>query len=215
MKNLIQTPANVLVFFLVKLGLYRQTVAEKIITARRIIERMTGNANFTDPVPTLPEFEAVTDELEAAEAAMDGSALKTEQRDIAEAAFDAAIKQLQSYVNTAANGSVEVALSSGMDVRDLPTKATVLQATEAIKAAPTGISGQIKVKWKPIKGARIYMIFQTMDINTENWQLIGESTKASLLVENLTPGKVYYYRVVGINAAGVGAESQPATAMSL
>ncbi len=197
-----------LIFFLVKLGLSNKPVAQKIIKARTIIANMTGNAYFPTTNPPIANLTTVTDALETAEAALDGSKIKTEQRDMALAAFEAVIKQLQSDVENIADGNVEKILSSGFDVRNPRTAPVILPAPVALTAVSTGISGQVKIRWQAVKGAKSYPVQVSAD-GGANWTMAAASTKATVIVEELTPGQLFFFRVACFNAAGLSGWSDP------
>src|SRR6186713_1134482 len=52
---------RLIIFFMVKLGLSKLSPLEKASLAKHIVEKMTGNANFTTPSPTLVSLDAAAD----------------------------------------------------------------------------------------------------------------------------------------------------------
>jgi hypothetical protein len=210
LKNGSTLPQTV-IFFLVKLGFKDSSVAAKIIRGRKIIENMTGNPYFTTPIPTLNDFSKLVDNLEAAEAAMDGSKIKTEQRNNTLQLFEAGIKQLQSYVEVTANGNTEQILSSGFEVRNPATKPQILPAPTIMKVYSNGQIGQLVVKCKSIKGCKLYVFEICTDLNKGDWMEAGASTKAGITIEKLQSGTLYYIRAIAINAAGISPASDMGT----
>lgn len=204
------TKAPVFLLFMVKLGFKDQSVSNQLIRGRRIIDKMEGNPRFTSPSPSLAELTVVTNKLAAAEAAIDRSRIKTEQRNTALKVFTAKFKQLQTYVEATANGSSEAVLSSGFELRNHNTRSCILPAPVGVKAGYTDLGGEIKVRWKPVKGKEMYSIEIADDLLAGNWKFAGYSTKAKLTVANLEPGKLYGFRVAVINPAGISAWSETA-----
>lgn len=202
MKRKQQTAREIMILFLVKLGFANLSVSNKIIKARRIISMMTGNANFTTPSPALTTLTVNADALEDAEAAMDGSKLKTDQRNTALQTLTNSLKLEQLYVETVANGNTEIILSSGFEVRKPATKPAILPAPVNVLAKSNGFEGQLQLKWKAVKGKDLYVVELSTDLNGK-WQMFKQSSKASVIVEGLNPGQLYYIRVAAINTLGL------------
>lgn len=204
MKITKHTAREVMILFLVKLGFTDLSVAKKIVKARKIITNMTGNAYFATPAPALSVLTTQTDALEAAEAAMDGSRLKTEQRNAALQTLTASLKLEQLYVEATANGNTEIILSSGFDLRNPATKPVILPAPVDVLARNNAFEGQIQLKWKAVKGKDLYVVSMSTDLSSGDWTMVAESTRARVTVSDLAPGKLYYFRVAAINPKGMG-----------
>lgn len=203
MKQNLTTAKNLFIMFLVKKGMSNNSVAEKIVKGERIITHMTGNSWFPTPIPTLVNYRGLIDALAAAEAAMDGSKLKTEIRNQALADFTAGTNQLQSYVETIADGNTEVALSSGFEVRNPATKPLLLNAPENVTGRGGKLTGDIFLKWKTNRKAKVNVIECTKDPLNGTWEIVGQTTKSSITISGNNPGQQFYFRVAHINAAGV------------
>ena len=206
-----QTTAPVFILFLVKLGLKDQSVANQIVKGRRVLSMMKDNDRFPHPSPSLAEFTALSDQLEEAEAAMDRSRLKTEKRNAALKLFTGAFKNLQAYVEAVANGNQSIVLSSGFELRNHNTRSLILPAPVGVKAYRNGFSGQVGLKWSPVKGKKVYSIEMADSLVSGNWVPAGYSTKAKVTVTGLTPGQLYYFRVRVINPAGLSDWSEVAS----
>lgn len=195
------------ILFLAKLGFQSLSVNDKISKARTIVTAMTGNAYFTTPTPALTTVTDATDALDAAQQALDGSKIKTDLRNTAETTLDVLMSGLQGYVDAVAMKNTEIVLSAGFDVRHPRTPAVILDAPTGITAVNTQIEGQVKLKWDSCKGASLYMVQMAVDNPMPNpgpdWQLVQQSHKANVLIENLQPGTKYIFRVAVINAAGI------------
>jgi hypothetical protein len=100
-------------------------------------------------------------------------------------------------------------LSSGFDVRSDRTKADILPAPVNLRVTNTQIEGQLKLKWNAVKKKNLYAIVQAVDAPVLMWEPAGESTKASITINNLVGGQKYWYRVSVINSAGMSGWSDP------
>jgi hypothetical protein len=92
-------------------------------------------------------------------------------------------------------------------------------APRTLSAAPTNVSGQIRLSWLlPASngGAAITdYIIQRSPNGTSNWVTIndGVRTTTTQVVNGLTNGTRYHFRVLARNAAGMGASSNLANAI--
>ncbi|MCX6200225.1 MAG: fibronectin type III domain-containing protein [Bacteroidetes bacterium] len=206
MKKKKQTARELFILFLVKAGMSNIPVSSKLVKARKVVTMMTGNANYTTPIPSLSTITTVTDALETAEVAMDGSKIKTQQRDLALNLFQIDMNQLQAYVETTAKGDVEKILSSGFEVRNPATKAVKLSAP--VEITVIALSSALNIKWKTNKKAILNVIQVSTTSDGKGWDLGGETTKSTITINELTPGTTYYLRVAHINAAGIGEWSE-------
>lgn len=223
----------------VKLGFSRLSVANKILTARSVVAQMTLNAtSFPTPNPDLLTVTDATNALEAAaQAALKGGTDKTLAKHLAEQNLNQLMSQLQDYVQSASQGDPLVIESSGMEVRNNPTPAslpgTVLDARASVGSNP----GEIQLNWGTVKGAKSYVVEMQMPQDgplppyptpdnpdpvsddgttavitaptTElTWIRIDTITRSRLTVKNLNTGTVYGFRIAAINAAGQGGYSQ-------
>ena len=197
-----KTAKQLLILFLVKAGLTKLNPSSKVVRGRRVISMLTGNPNYVTPSPTLADLTNKTDALENAEAAMDGSKIKTQQRDIALNNFMAIMTQMQAYVQNVANGDVEKILSSGFEVRNPRTKPVKLAAPDKLSIVP--LSNAVTIKWKANAKSKLNVVQMSTTGLDKDWELRGESTKSTITIGELTPGTSYYFRIAHVNAAGIG-----------
>jgi hypothetical protein len=201
---------RVVIFLLVKLGFSNLTPLQKVKLTRHIIEKMTGNANFTTPTPTLASVGLAADAVEDAENALDGTKAKTSVRNTAVRALNAKMRLLQGYVESASNNDPDIILTSGMAVRHARTKVGILPAPVGITAKSTEVEGQVKLKCQAVPKKAIYRVEAAPDFGGPLvWQVVAESTKATILINNLNPGQRYYFRIYAVNAAGASGSSEP------
>ncbi len=201
--------------FLVKLALKRKSVAVKIQTGRFYVIQMTGNSNFSTPVPSLASVTTAINELETAnEDALDGGkALKAILRG-KRAAYELKMTALGDYVDNIAQGSETIIKSAGMDTRAIPAPVGVPEQVKNLEAAQGKLSGEADLRWKNVKGAKIYFVYISPDVdNSGTYELVATPTASKVTLVGLTPGKVYYFKVKAVGTAGAGAPSDPAKLM--
>ncbi|MBL0310414.1 MAG: fibronectin type III domain-containing protein [Bacteroidetes bacterium] len=209
-RTVCQHIAVFIVSFIVKLGFHLLTVPQKIILARRVVEFMNGNPNFAVPSPTLADITTAIDALELAQQALPGGPAATEIRDLREADLDILMSDLQIYVEGEAKGDPEIALSSGMDIRDSKSPIGILNSPETLVAKQGAAEGSVKLKWKAVKKSSGYRI-EVSTNPTQGWPMVYQSEKSSIKIYDLTPGTKYYFRVATLSHAGYEGYSPVAT----
>ena len=78
----------------VALYLHNKSVALLILFTRYIITMMTGNPHFVTPDPALADVSQAATDVRKAQEAMDGSKIKTVERDKKVAILDATMQQV-------------------------------------------------------------------------------------------------------------------------
>ena len=207
------------VWSFVSLGLTRVRPTGLVFKVRNCVSMMSSNPAFAAPNPlpdpTLAEVTAAVDKLENAEQAFifNRGKLEKEARDLAFTELKEMYHLLGGYVQLASGGNKEVILSAGLDTERNPTAAGVPGTPGNVRAEATKVYGQIIVRWGASKGHRVYKMYQTKgDPSLETgWELIAETGKVRLMVDNLDRFNTYSYRVV---AQGVGGQSIASDAAS-
>ncbi len=198
----------------VKTGLSRLTVPEKVALAEQLKTKLTGNANFTTPVPTLAQIEAGRVTLNQAYVAKVVARLNVNQAIVdegaASAALDELITRLAAYVQAQSAGDEAKIVTSGFGVRNAPAPVGLPAQPGNLRAATKGASGTANLSWEPVRGAASYEVQLTADPGTEaSWQPTATVTKSSALLTDLEPASKCWFRVRAIGAAGAGAWSDP------
>jgi hypothetical protein len=200
---------RVLIFLLAKLGFSGLTNEDAVKKARQVVQAMTGNANFTTPNPTLVSISDAADALYAAEQALDGTKIKTNQRNLARKALNKLMSGILTYVDNIANGDTEVVLSAGMDLRNPKTKAVVLPAPVGLQISMTTGEGELKLTFQPVKKKLFYLVEAAADFpGPQVWESVAESSKATVIITGLQPGQKYQVRVRTVNSAGISNPSE-------
>lgn len=194
----------------VKLNLRELSVPEKVQFARQIVTAMTGNANFTTPVPALA---AVTTSINATEAAFnkaqtarDDAKTKTGLQNDALKTLDLLLSQLANYVEGTSKGEPVIINSAGMSVRDKAAPVGDMPAPGDMSATAGDKEGEIDLVWDAVRGAKSYVL-QLSEETATAWKHAGVSVKSMFTVEDLTQGKKYWFRAAAVGTAGQGAWS--------
>ena len=200
----------------VNLNLRSFSVPDKVQYAGKIVTAITGNAAFPTPDPTLAAVQAAIADLQAVYSDANNLRQKafsrTAEQNQKEKDLDLLLTGLGSYVENTSKGDESLIKSAGMDTRaksapvGIPSLPQNLNATEGAK------NGEIKLKWKSVKGAKSYIVRRSTNV-VEEAQWIQEQvvTKAAAMSTGLKSGTQYWYQVAAVGAAGQGAWSDPAT----
>ncbi|MBL0127474.1 MAG: fibronectin type III domain-containing protein [Flavobacteriales bacterium] len=198
---------------LVKADLHDLNATQMVAKGEFVVERMTGNANFLTPTPTLPSVTAAIDVLRIANAEAEGGAhAAIDARDLALVGVRDLLTALCAYVNFTSGTDLAVAITSGFEPVNVPAP-IILEAPVNMRAMyADGFAGCVDTKWRHVAGATIYHVFVGEgDPAAAKFTLAGASTRARLRVSGLERGKVYSFYVVALGAAGVGPASEIVT----
>jgi len=196
----------------VALGLSKKTVAALILFVRNIISKMTGNAYFTTPNPSLSAVTTAIDELEVAEENKKAQGIIN--RDNKQQVVHTLVNNLGLYVEAIANGNGAIIESAGMPVRKAPEPKTIPGVVRNIKAEDTTEVREVKVSHKGATGAdNVYYTEYNMDENLseKGWVTMPSTGKHYLVITGLDSGRRVFFRVRAKNTAGFGAYSSVAT----
>ncbi len=169
--------------------------------AQAIVVAMTGNANFTTPVPALTVVsDAISSYQEALTQAATGDHTAVEIKDQQRQNLEEVLAELGLYVEMQSGGDAAVMMSSGFGISKTPSPVGPLPKPEGFKVTPKG-KGEAKVELERIDGAKTYQ-FEYKQTTVAEWTLFM-STKTRILLTELESGKEYQFRVVPIGASDV------------
>lgn len=172
------------------------------------ILRLTGNASFPSPTPTLLVLQGLHDTLDTLITEAKDSKMARGQRDAKAKLGRAAISQLAAYVWLTCDGDQLKIESAGFVVRKEPTPAHVPVQVKGLEATAEKTSGKISLKWTSLLDDSIrYIVQRKKNYNDPEWENLGLSTKANWEVTGCEPGHVYFFRIIAINGKGAGPES--------
>ncbi|MBI4930562.1 MAG: hypothetical protein HY841_07360 [Bacteroidetes bacterium] len=181
----------------VKLGLSRMSVPEMVEFALHVVSRMTGNAFFPSPSPSLGNLYNAAIALQNAFDQAQGSgpaqtAVMHQKREVMETELTAEGHYVEDVANDPANsvtGPEAIILSAGMDVKDVtPRQKRVFTVSNG------NLPGTVElVAERAVRGSHEWQY--TQDLSDPNSWIDAESTtQASVTVSGLESGKRYWFR---------------------
>jgi Fibronectin type III domain len=195
----------------VKLNLDKKTDADLVALAQAHTAAMTGNANFTTPLPTpaalATGLTAMTDALAALAAARTAVATAMTNKEAARDALEGLLTQRGSYVELTSGGSEAVIESSGFGVRAPSAPVGALPAPGNLVSTYGDSDGEVDLLWNPVRGANSYEVQCKINTDAGVWQHATNASGSRVTASGLTGGTVYGFRVRAIGAAGPGAWS--------
>lgn len=191
------------------MGVRRLSATEIVAKAQGIHDSMDGNANYPSPVPALASFQTNIDALAAANAAVDANGGKAEHLAKREALQKLLndIKNLAGYVQAASGSDGDIILTSGFGIVKRGGPIGELNPPRNLGARFTTMQGRASFVWQREDGADLYHVFMSESSSPFAWQLIGATTKSRFHADSLEPGRVYWFAVSAIGAAGESSKS--------
>jgi hypothetical protein len=196
-----------------KIGFSGLTVPEQIERARLIVTRMTGNAAYPTPSPTLAD---VSDAANALETAYNDSRNRDKNKvaimKLRRKEMLFLIGQLAAYVQQASGADEEKILSSGFDVRSSNHSHPVVAGeVHNVRVTDGSNSGKIKVSWDKAANAVVYIVLVSTNPDGFNLESAkGYTTRTSKEIGDLDTGVKYWIRVVALGREEIGPLSEPA-----
>lgn len=189
------------------------TPSEVVGKSEFVEQQMTGNAAFLTPTPSLPDVTAARVALVAAlKEAESGAHAAVASKNVAARNLTNALVQLSRYVNSAADGDVTKAVSSGFDLAKQPDPIDKLDAPINFQGVTGSIAGQVALRWKGVRGGRLYAVYMLVEEGAVGiWKLVGTTSKARFTVKDLVTAKEYEFRAAALGVVGEGPVSQMVT----
>jgi len=204
------------VYYVVKLGHTRVTFEALSGMTRTNVTKLTGNAAFATPIPTLAALTAAADRLDTAVDAYEfsRSRLDKQERDFAIAELKGLRQDLGGYVQTVSNGDPELITSAGFEMVASSKPKGLLPAPKDVVALTRPFPGSLELRFRGVRGRTAYQVYicEGDPLDQKNWSLHTVTGKNRLLFDGLESGKVYFFRVVTLGAAGVSAVSDMTSA---
>lgn len=194
-------------------GFDKQSDADLSANAHAIVEAMTDNPHFPTPDPSLAKL---SDDLSAFDTALavavNGSNYDKAVKNICRATLIDTLHLMANYVLYTAAGNRLKAQSSGFPIAKEPTTAPPLSRPENLQLSGGENSGELKISFGKVVGARSYLYQYTPDPMTESsvWEN-SVGTKRQAMFSGLVPGQRYWCRVV---AVGTGQQAITSDAVS-
>ncbi|RKS26581.1 hypothetical protein CLV94_1644 [Flavobacterium endophyticum] len=167
--------------------------------AELIVDSMTGNVNFANPVPSLAKLQAATTAFDTAIIkAKEGG--KTEQlaRNLKREELTGLLEKLALYVQIEADGNDAVLASSGFSLSKIRNVVGTLPKPQNFALHVENV-GKIKLSLKPVRGAKSYL-YEYRKKGEEVWDIMVY-TKTTLVLTELESGQMYEFRVAPVGSS--------------
>lgn len=177
----------------------RYTDTELSVMASHVVAEMTDNVNFPTPNPALQAITTANAAyIEALNKAVSGNREDIVIKNSCRKLIETLLKQETEYAQSASGGNEAIILSSGFEVAKKPAPVGPLARATGIKVNAGTNKGSIMVDCDVVEHAAFYEYEYTDAPSTPNsiW-LKKTSTKHKVLIEGLTSGKQYVFRVAG------------------
>ncbi len=188
----------------VRLGLSRMTVLGFLQFVEYIIQQMTGNVNFTTPVPTLAVIklkmidykQAITD----AQLRVPGA---IELRNQLRLELSILLKDLANYCVQVSNGDVTIFSTSGFQMKRTPIPAPdPLAPVMNLRMESTGTDSELRLLFKSVPYGKSYEVWMS-PANDTNFTYLTTISAQRYLMRELTPGTRYFTKVRAIGPKGI------------
>jgi hypothetical protein len=199
----------------IKLGLNHKNAGQRIAQGNAIKSALTDNPDFPLPNPPLPALDSALATLEAKLTerllAIEAAKAATEALRAAEAAYDALITQLAAYALSAVAGDAAKLERGGFSLRREGSPTRELDQVQDLRVEADGFAGGLKLRWEPVRGAKVYQVQLSPDVPTEtSWTTVQPSPSSSMTLDGLESGQRIWIQVRGVARGVVGPWSQPA-----
>lgn len=185
-----------------------ETDSDLLTLAGSIIEGLTGNAYFQNPVPSIAVVTAVRDAYkESLVAAGSGKRTAIITKQESRLVLEDMLNKLGNYVNTIARGN-DVALASTRFPLTKQPEPAYLGSFEKISLAPGANGGTLECKLTRVKNSKAYTFMITEDPQPDEslWRSYT-TTMCSYTFTNLQPGKKYWVKVSVAGTRGQSIQS--------
>ena len=177
---------------------------------------LTGNANFTTPLPSLASVTTLITtgqtKLTAFNTAQAVAKQTTTDKNTALDALRAALATWGEYVQLTSGGDASKIQSAGMDVQSARTPTVTPNQVANLAITAGDNAGELDLQWDPLPNAKTYEIQTSPDpVTATSWVSQPSVTKSQTAIMGLTSGARMWARVRAVNAAGQGAWSDVAS----
>ena len=195
---------------LIKAGTTGLNAKGLIAKAEYVEGKMAGNLAFTTPNPSIASVTAAREALVlgVAKAESRATADIVVRNELA-SALRVLLVNLARYVNNVAEGDVDMAVSSGFDLAQVPEPSTSLEAPSKLEVRAGSYEGSVELLWKVVEDARMYQVYinEADPSDPSKWTLATVCSRAKTSVTKLVPGKFYSFRVTALGRIGEGPAS--------
>jgi hypothetical protein len=187
-------------------------IADVLLYATNIAQKLTGNPYFPTPTPTVAALTLAISDLHAAEtAALSRTKGTATVRNDKRAVLVSLLQQLDGYVQSVADATPEngaaIIESAGLTVRKIPTP-----GKRAFAAKPGALSGQAKVT-AVSAGPRSSYLWQYSTDGGKTWVLAPATTQGRTTITGLPAGTTVQFRYLAVTPKGGQGDWSPALSL--
>jgi predicted phage tail protein len=188
-------------------------IADVILYANNIVQKMTSNPSFPAPTPTIAALTAAVDDLHAAETATLSRARGTATvRNDKRTVLVSLLQQLRGYVQSVADATPEsgaaIIQSAGLAVRKITAP-----GKRAFAARAGALAGSAIVT-AAVAGPRSAYEWQYSTDGGKTWVSAPTTTQSKTTIAGLPPGTTVQFRYLAVTPkGGQGDWSQPVSAL--
>ena len=175
----------------------KYTDDQLVTEASSVKLKMTGNASYPSPVPTLAALELATKDFSDAMAAAAGgsttlTATKNEKRELLEAIMG----EMGIYVQAASGGVASIILSSGMHLHKTPAYIGELGIVTGFTVKTNNLKNKMTGSCDAMDNAIFYELLYTLapETSASIWQT-KTSTKSTIVISGLPSYIPYVFKM--------------------
>jgi hypothetical protein len=191
------------------LGMSGMNTPKKVLKARHIAGKITGNVNYTTPKPTIVQ---ITDSATALETAYNNSRGKDEgMMTIYRAklkAFRLLMVLVLAYIQQESGGDELIIESAGVATKKPKSPSQPVGKVTNVSGVQGALAGETILKWKALKYKKTYTIAKSAD-NIVWVDAKFPCTKKTVVITGLVPETYTWFKIAGINGLGQGEWSDP------
>jgi len=185
------------------------TIPEKVERGRNILTMLVNNPHFPTPDVALADLKAKTDLLENHSIlAINGGKSETAVMRKTEKEWDDLMRIEARYVDRIADGDQAFILGAGFNLTKQPSPVHRPEFSAVLGDSP----GTILLRRHAVQGAKSYIwqySFNSLPEKEEEWKTREVTSKASVVVNDLTPLAKHWFRVAVVTPEGTSAYSAP------
>lgn len=202
----------------IKLDLKSKTPDAKAALAHTHHTAFAGSPFAAAAVPTQAEIDTAADAMDTAlaDVAAARAALKNKQelRDQKELALDDLLTRRAKYCEAVSGGDPALLTAWGFNLTSDPEPIGDLPAPLNLLAEMGSGAGTMDLSWKAVRGADSYVVECSSHTVPRTWQQIKIASRPTIVVNSLTSGQTYVFRVAAVGPAGQGPWSDEAVKMA-
>jgi hypothetical protein len=171
---------------------------EALATKAQVIhDNMNGNTHYPTPEPPLSDLQtAITDFQQSIVKSKDGSKEETAAKNAKRQLLVNLLQRLSYYVQITSMGDEPIILGSGFDVNKQAGTVGVLPKPENFKVLVGDNKGTVELSCDAVSNASFYEYQYTkMPLSATNIWTMRTATKRKLLIEGLTSGQQYVFKM--------------------